>query len=533
MQADEDEQSESSTFRVELPGRTRNSGSSSAVSHFSEALSTSALHADETSLALWQRPHSVQPIGDDRGEPAESYRSPNKAASGLYPTAARISPELSYVDHLSLTKKLKNAVFLPSEISSARLSRQQFVVNACSLFVPEDQAVYNRNGEYGPHWATNIQLCIADQSDVVEQSLHSLCLLQVACLRQDEGLLRASRSHYAQALEALRVLSRSADTLWRQLFMSAMILGTYELFDGTGDRYRGMLCHVRGASSYLRRFTRYDESMADMFYYSFLETECIFKAMCERKASPLSSSSWWRRSIDLYAGKTYGSLLRLITPLPALLEQLDYLTNLPVTPETRDEKITLLQYSLLLENHFKDWFEDVVDNVPDFFYDDAGDLEIIADIPRPCTSDVQYSFPNLWVARLYLLYWTAVILLLQAMIALVVDLSNLKSYSTVSSSVEWALRHPVVVEHMVTQAKMFATNIRRSVAYCLYPSNGLLGKSIIINPLSVASSHLLKVDEKQARWCTSVLGQIAQDPGCVDGKLHSLASNNCTEVLKN
>ncbi len=57
--------------------------------------------------------------------------------------------------------------------------------------------------------------------------------------------------------------------------MCAMILGTYELFNGTGGPCVGWQCHVDGASSYLRRFARFDESMTDVSYFYYLEAVCI------------------------------------------------------------------------------------------------------------------------------------------------------------------------------------------------------------------------------------------------------------------
>lgn len=289
-----------------------------------------------------------------------------------------------------------------------------------------------------------------------------------------------------------------------------MILGTYETFDGTGDRHAGMRCHLQGATSYLRRFTRFDESLTDILYYNYLELGCIYNALKERKASPLSTSTWWKCTIDLYAGKTYGQLLRLITPVPALLERFDSFANSASNARTQIAKAILLDECFALEDRFKDWFEETSQFVEDFEFDDAGDSAIVFNLPCPPPSDIQYSFPNLWIARLYLLYWASVILLLETMSALFYDLSNSPAH-TMSTSVSWALSDAAALHNMSAQADLFAANIRRSVAFCLRPCKGLLGRSVILLPLHVAAKHLQQADEEEARWCSEILSRIGRD----------------------
>ncbi len=398
---------------------------------------------------------------------------------------------------------------LPREVDSAVLTRRQFLANTSTLFVPPDQGELHGVVNLGPHWAKSV-VFMGVPSDIVEQSLHPLCLLQIAHLKQDRNLLSASRYYYGQALRALRMCCRSANVVWRQLFMCAMILGTYELFNGTGDCCVGWQCHVDGASSYLRRFARFDESMTDISYFYYLEAVCIFNPLRERKSSRWSMSTWWRRSIDKYAGETYGSLLRLITPLPAYLEHFDHLANLPSDTDTPNRKTVLLDHGFLLERQLKTWFKNTAKDFPSLSYEETAESFVHLDIPTPAPSDVQYFFPNLWVARLYLLYWASMILLLEAMTALVIDLSD-------DLASKQNLPFPTcdpgnsALEDMIIQAKMLATDIRRSTSFCLRPCHGLLGKSIVLLPFWVAQTHLCQNNAEQGRWYTTVLRRIGQD----------------------
>ena len=456
------------------------------------------------SLALRQLPCSSK-----EEAPTVNAASTNSQASTSQVRAATTSA-ISQSSHLTVPGAIRGLQPLPPAIDNAFVLRRQFLANASLLFVPEGQLQLNRTCGLGPHWAQDIP-CVGMPSKFLEQSLETLCLLQVAHLRQDRNFVMASRHSYGQALQALRIQSHSRNIPWKEVFLAAMILGVCELLYGTNGGSAGFQYHLRGASSYLRRFTRYDESLTDQIYFYYLEAECVFNALALRKRSSLSPTTWWKCSIDRCAGKPYGSLLHLITPLPAFLEQFDHLIGLPSNPTTQARKLMLLDRGFLMEDELKDWFDDVSKNVPDFSYDDGGDFVILSDIPATSPSDVQYTFPSVLIARLYLLYWASVVLLFESLIALVHDLSEHAIDGEDQIPVRGPLPSVHVLENMIAQAKIFATNIRRSVAFCLYPRNGIMGKSVILLPLWVARKHLRQADEEQARWCTAVLRRIGQD----------------------
>ena len=508
--------SELSAFVLERPEEKCLNKSSIAVARTQKTSSPSAPLVDEQPSDLKHHSSSALWTEDD----TRAATLPATLADGLsvdhHPSSSALNIQTSTTSgiscdsHCTFLRETKVSGLLPPEINSAVLCRRQFVANSSMLFVPKKQGQPKENSDLGPHWAQNIHR-MAVLSDILDEHLQPLCLLQIAHLQQDRDLLEASRYYYCQALQTLRTLSRSEDVLWKELFLSAMILGIYELFNGTVDRCTGWQCHWQGASSYLRRFTSFNESLTDSLYFHFLEAACIFDAIMQRKPSPLSTTKWWKRSIDCNAGGIYGQLLRVMTLLPGLLEQFDYLTGVPPNLETCTQKATLMNDCFLLEDWFKDWFEDTAGKVADFCYDDVGDFITLSDIPSPRSPDVQYSFPNLWIARLHLLYWSSIILLLEVMTDLVFDLSKKATHDPSSISPPWALDSSIMLGNVTTQANLFATNIRRSAAFCLRPCNGLVGKSIILQPLCVARNHLRQADEEQARWCTTVLGRLGHD----------------------
>ena len=104
------------------------------------------------------------------------------------------------------------------------------------------------------------------------------------------------------------------------------------------------------------------------------------------------------------------------------------------------------------KDELKDSFEDVSENVPDFCHDDEGDYAILSDSPATSLSDVlvDYTFPSVLIARLYLLYWASVILVFESLIALVRDLSEQATNEEDQILVTGSLPSVHVLENMTT-----------------------------------------------------------------------------------
>lgn len=420
-------------------------------------------------------------------------------------------PEISLSGQRLLSSQRRMLDFLPQAINSAELCRRQFIANTSILFLPQTHYQPEALADLGPHWAQHVP-CMCQPNDLLDQTLLPVCLLQVAHLRQDCHLAVASRSYYGQALQALRSNAQAGHVLWKELAISAMLLGTYEIYSGGGDRWAGWETHLQGAWSYLQNFTKFDESLAGLLYFYFLETSCIFDAIRHRKASPLSTSKWWKLSIDRYGGRVYGQLLRLMTSLPALLERFDRLAGIPPATQSHAGMSILLNECSHLDDRLKDWFEETADKVPNFSYDDVEEFDLMPNITPLDPSEVQYSFPNLWIARLHLLYWSSIIQLQGIISELLLSFSKGKGKMTDTNSIiSTPEPHSEMLEDLTTQMEMFATNIRRSAAFCLDSRNGLMGKTIIIQPLWMAQRHFTKTDQDQALWCLMILKRIRQD----------------------
>lgn len=160
--------------------------------------------------------------------------------------------------------------------------------------------------------------------------------------------------------------------------------------------------HIEGVSSYLNAFPKLDVcAFSHQFSLHFLETICIFDALGAPKPSCFSTSKWWRSTVDRFGDDSYGALLRMITSLPTVLQQCDESMVLPASVEAYARWSTLLQMAFRLEKAFLDWFHMMTARLSLCQHTITSTLQETSD---PDTSQPKSSFPNLYTARLYLLY---------------------------------------------------------------------------------------------------------------------------------
>lgn len=396
------------------------------------------------------------------------------------------------------TQDLNLLVLLPQEISAAHVSRQQLASNAVCAFSPVSQ-----DCSIGPHWSQTIP-DLVNRDVILDFSIQALCLMQISHINQERWLLHRSLQYYDRALKALqRALARKTETFQQEIFAATMALGGYELLQGTNARGRGWLSHIEGATAYLKTFPSLNVcAFGQQLSFHFLETICIFDALGSRKPSHFSSSQWWRDSVDRYGGEAYGSLLRMLTTLPSVLEQCDSAASLPPTPEALEERTRLLRLCLRLENAFLAWHQRTLDS---------------SNPPSPCPSPTPTSesrkrvgplqptpatapFQTLHTARLYLLYWSSTILLSESITTLLSTLHPSSFPLDVLSATTYT-----------TTAHSLATSILGSVPFCLRPEHGIVGKTLVLLPLYIAGKHFSKMgDWEGARRCEDLLVGMGQ-----------------------
>ncbi len=400
-------------------------------------------------------------------------------------------------------------VDIPPEINTAQVSRQQFTSYAASAFLPQ------QNGDAvsfatGPHW-TQLIPELVNKNDVLDSSIQALCLMQIGHVKKERWLLRSSLTFYEKALQALQgALAQPTKAFRAEIFAAAMALAAYELLQGTNTNdSRGWMHHIEGASSYLNAFPELDVcSFGPQISFHFLETLCIFDALGARKPSCFSTSKWWRSTVDRFGDSIYGALLRMITSLPTILQQCDESMGLHASVEAYERWSSLIQMAFRMENAFLDWFQ-MMTAQPSLCQSlIASTLQENGD---PETRQPEISFPTLYTARLYLLYWSSMILLYESIVNLLHRLHAFSEAATTEScDFRGPLHDPSKLDNYMGLSYSFATSIRQSVHFCLTPENGVIGKTLILLPLWIARHHFRACDDDQARWCSALLDQLGQ-----------------------
>ena len=404
----------------------------------------------------------------------------------------------------------KYLVEIPPEINAAQVFRQQFTSNAANTFLLARKNRDTLSSETGPHWAQIIPNLV-NRNDVLDYSIQALCLMQISHVKQERWLLRSSLDFYDKALQALQgALAQPTKAFRAEIFAAVMALATYELLQGTdAGKSRGWMHHIEGASSYLNAFPELDVcSFSHQLSFHFLETICIFDALGARKPSCFSTSKWWRSTVDRFGDQMYGALLRMITSLPTVLQQCDESLALRASVEAYKRWSTLLQMTFRMENAFLDWFQTTTSQLSICQPNINSESQETSD---PETPQPEIAFPNLYTARLYLLYWSSMILLYESVVDL---LQKFQACSLAGNPDSCEFHDPIYNTSMLKRytelAYTFANNIRQSISFCVQSKNGVIGKTLILLPLWIARNLFRKCDEGQTRWCSALLDQLGQ-----------------------
>lgn len=373
---------------------------------------------------------------------------------------------------------------LPPELSHSQLSRLQFVSNCVASFKPE--SILNT----GPHWTDTLPE-IVNRDRTLDFSIQAICIMQLGNFTNQRWLLEEGSKSYGQALRTLTRRLPTDKDFREEVFMAMMALSIYELFQGTDVNGQGWLIHYKAAFRYLKQLSQAKNGWVpnNQPVFHFLETLCIFDALGSRKSNYFSTSDAWSQSLDHWGGTTYGPLLGLMTSVPILVEAHDALLNPnpPAKPSQPPSRSELLTQCFRLEARFQEWHHDTTSRLQNFTFTTTSAM-------LPGSEDengTRLIFPTLFIARLHLLYWSALVLLLDTAASLVEsmhsnsDLIGPDNYTggplSPSSS--------ATLQDSQDKSHQYALWIRQSLRFCLDPENGVAGKSMVLLPLWVARNH--------------------------------------------
>ena len=398
-------------------------------------------------------------------------------------------PSMIALQHRT-TSALSFAVPVPASIDGGPASLQQYSSNFTHAF-------FSSRATTGTHWSQMLP-SLVNRNQTLDTSIQALCLLQVGHNRGNH-IFPQSYLLYNRALKGLQSsLAQHGHEFKVEIFAAMMILGVYELLQGTSVEGKSWMAHFEGGATYINMFSYSDVvKTSPRMAFHFLEAICIFDALATRKQTWCSKSEWWRDTVDQFGGEAYGSLLRMLTSLPGVLEQCDRAMSLEVSSEAVDQWTRLLRLCLRLEDAFLGWLKrTTASEKPDF----QPFIKIIAEpIPADETDlPLVTTFPDLFTARLYLLYWSSIILLYESIIAI---LHKFHPYSSDTDPHRLLCADVIdsrsTAQAYITTSHLFSTIILRSVPYCLEQRHIVLGKSILLLPLLTARNHFRKREENR------------------------------------
>ena len=247
----------------------------------------------------------------------------------------------------------------------------------------------------------------------------------------------------------------------------------------------------------------------------------MLQAVLFRKASPLGSYDWctrpWpQKSKDQISKDVFQKLYDNGFALAALLEEVDSadLEDKNVSTETIEK---YLRRSSAMDAKFSLWYQELVQksDSPIYSLTPLTDFIEIAPTDEHRVSVLKknwpFSFPNLKMASIILLYW-ALRLVISSTIANICSTALSAHKSPTPTPLE-AVATTLLVQHGENARLQNATNIMRSMPYCLHDSMGLMGAQKTIFALRAARLLLRKDQIEELKWCIQTYRSLYEKKG--------------------
>ena len=265
----------------------------------------------------------------------------------------------------------------------------------------------------------------------------------------------------------------------------------------------------------------------------------MIQSLQYRRASFLGNADWQTIPWELTPKDVYQRIYDYGFKLAAILEQID--NGVLLTPGgdifKRSECLRRLSQ---LDTDMDQWFEELLDNTPPPIYWPAHTLRVPSSFSASYPEQgfgsgalPSFEFRTLRLANITVTYWALRTILSNTMaIFCGAILSSDATLSSDSSGFD-ILRttaQQLLVRHGAAARLAYATNIMRSMPYCLNDNKGLLGAQKSLFALRTALFSLRRHPGEELRWCSAVYQQLDESKGLryareiakFDGKLKSM-----------
>lgn len=356
-------------------------------------------------------------------------------------------------------------------------------------------------------------------------SLRAFAMTRIGWINKDESLVLQGNLCYGRALNAVQKSLSSEASMWQdELFAAGFVLSVYELFESTTPSIAGWNNHISGLKHLVlvrgpqRHMTPFARAVLEEFRISSM-IQCIQY----RKSTFLGSPEWLTLPWSETGKDVYQQLYDKGFALAALLEAIDdaRLTN-------ENTKISIVSEYLGrlsgLDEELNLWYREILRGTPSPLYWHTQSTSLGGHLKKavePRTVS-PFTFHTLRIANIIITYW-ALRLILSNTIALAcqhVLSTNTRMPSQPSSSASRHLSQDLetmtfhLLEiHTSPYRLELATNIIRSMPYCLNDNMGLMGAQKSLFALRTALFALQRYPGEELKWCQAMYQELDSKKG--------------------
>ena len=333
---------------------------------------------------------------------------------------------------------------------------------------------------------------LAGTEKSLANAFSALTIARVGKENKDNRLVRESTKVYGQALKDLQFALFDPTRMHTdEVLIASMLLGLYEIFEGSTLESRSWLSHAQGAAR-LIEYRGPERHRSRQAHHVFLGSRVptIYAAILSRKATYLATEEWrsipWKTQHRTY----YDKLVDTATDIPGLLADIDAANIGSANPLTYTRKQELLQDLANVQKCLDTWKKHVKRN---------GVARTIRHNPSPDDKypyDTEYWFENHLFMKAHSIYWACSLVIAEAAEEL---LNDLQAYDMKRNTVDTADYEGLF------DSKKHATAIAHAIPYCLQHDMGALGASIINFPANLSLRYFRRArDVPTVYWLSLV-----------------------------
>ncbi|CAD6580282.1 MAG: hypothetical protein ASARMPRED_009410 [Alectoria sarmentosa] len=344
-------------------------------------------------------------------------------------------------------------------------------------------------------------LGLPDPSPALRLALKALAMARLGWIHRDNTLVLNGRVFYGQALQEVQKSLYDERTMWQdETLATGNILALYEFCEPTNDSIAGWNSHTNGVTRLM-----------------------MIQAIQNRKASPLGSHEWCAR-ISVQRQKKQHPKRDLTQrlydhgfALAALFEETDK-ANL-LSPEANLSLLTkYLRRCSALDATFNLWYQDLTRQSSTPLYWLTPPNDDIHHTVAALANRRPFSYPDLRVATTITAFWGCKLALSNTIAIICTSVLSMnasvrreddpRSFAALQQTARRLL-----IQHGDTGRLENATNIIRSMPYCLHDSMGVLGPQKSLFPLRAALLSLRKSPGEELNWCLKTYQELVERKG--------------------